>query len=148
LPWAVVATIAEGFLLVALLQSSTRSDIVGGLLGALPVLLMGAWMWYKVVFAPRLTLNAEGFTLRTRGLDPEEVSIPWAEIQSLRLVSEDDRAGRDLTLVVVTRSDGPYARPQHGRRPDLELALGKASLNTVDGALRRYCPSGYTRTSR
>lgn len=34
LPWAVVATIVEGVLVAYVLQSTTGSDIVGGLLGA------------------------------------------------------------------------------------------------------------------
>jgi hypothetical protein len=140
-PWAIGATLLSG-LMVWILVTSTSLD-PRGLLGALVCLMISAWAWYQLVFAPRLTLDVEGLTFTTFGLRHDEISLVWSEIETVRLESSWTKLGNELSLRVTLRSDGTHGGSRHGHH-DLDFELGMAGFRRVDRALRRYSSCDYS----
>jgi hypothetical protein len=105
--------------------------------------MLAAWAWYRVLFAPRLTLDEEGLKFRSNGLGHEELSLAWSEIHDVRLAQHETSLGKELNLYVALRSEAARSGSGHGRR-SLDLPLGMAGFKRLDRAFARYCPSHYS----
>lgn len=145
-PWALLMTAAAAIAVVGLvLLSNTAVDFVKGVALLAGALAGAAFFWYRVFFAPRLTLDAEGMGFTTYGLTRETTSLTWAEIRSVRLRSGWSRMGNNLSLEVATLPSGDDApRPRRSLGGDTVLDLGMAGFGRVDRALRRYCRCDYS----
>ena len=141
--WALGTTIVGCLTLFAELSSTSHWDHASGVVFGIPCLMLAAWAWYRVFFAPRLTLDEEGLRFRTYGLGREELSLAWSEIHDVRLAQRETRLGKELNLSVALRSDGARSGSHHGRR-SLDLPLGMAGFKRLDRAFARYCPSRYS----
>jgi hypothetical protein len=123
---------------------ASEMNLVKAVTASLLLLLCTPFPWYRVLFAPRLTLDAEGLTFSTFGFGRDEITLVWSEIETVQLKSERTKVGNDLTLSLKTKS--PVAAiAGHGRRAmtNLDLPLGMAGFGRVDRALRRFCRCDY-----
>lgn len=141
--WTVMATVLGGLCLVVGFAGTQAPGVFAGGMLALPCLLLAAWGWYTLVFAPRLALDAEGLRFTTYGLWRDELSVAWAEIHDVRLIEKRSRSGQKHRLHLTVRSHDARAGSTDGLR-SIELDLGMARSARVDRALRRYCPRQYS----
>jgi hypothetical protein len=141
--WAIGTSIIGSLVVLAGLSSTSPWNVASGWVFGLPCLLLSGWAWYHLLFAPRLTLDEEGFRVTTYGLRRDELSLRWNEIEHLRLHSRRTRLGDELHLSVTVPLDGTHAGSRRERR-GLDLALGMASFGRVDRAFHRYCPRRYS----
>ena len=97
--------------------------------------------WYRLLLPRCLRIDSEGLEFSGVGAHPKFSSIPWAEIDSLRLeIRAVSKSWEVLHLVAQpTRGGALWSGPD----TVVDLSLGITDFDRVDSALRAYSPPGY-----
>jgi hypothetical protein len=78
---------------VSVAVGASEMNLVKAVTASLLLFLCTPFPWYRLLFAPRLTLDVEGLTFKTFGFGRDEIALPWSEIETVRLESERTRSG-------------------------------------------------------
>lgn len=139
---AIVFSLFFCLLVIGVQVSQTRSIIPALFLAGFA--FMAVLGWRQVIWAPRVHADAEGFTVRTYGLDSGLRVFRWSDVE-YAIVEERRlaRAGLKLHLVVKRR---PGAASFPAGSDVVDLALGVARRARLDAALDAYRPTDRSTT--
>jgi hypothetical protein len=126
---------------VGLLVLMTLGHLAVGMVVAALLLIGVGFGWYRLIFPRCLRIDSEGLELRGSGFRPEVTSIPYAEIQSLRLARRRFATRMVVLHLVATPVVGSQVWSDSGGLVD--LSLGVTEYDRVEKALRRRSPSHY-----
>lgn len=98
--------------------------------------------WYRLLFPRRLHLDAEGLSLSGVGHEPDVISIPWAEIDSLRLVERRLWQGAEELHLIAHPVPGTSLSDEV-HTDIIDMSLGATDSRAVDAALCAHSPRKY-----
>lgn len=145
---ALATTSGLVFTILAALSSTDGVEMAKTIAVIVILVVVSGFLWFAVIFPPRLTVDAEGLRWFPVGQGGRTETFPWADIATLRLQGQLTQLGNNLSLNVRVRAEGESAdQPPHAVPRDIDerrISLGHAGFGRVDRTLRRYARCDYS----